>query len=44
MELEIALAAARANHQAVLTTLRKDGKPQLSNVLHDRGRRRVIRV
>ena len=34
MELEPALAAARATHQSVLTTLRKDGKPQLSNVLH----------
>ncbi|MGC4111522.1 MAG: PPOX class F420-dependent oxidoreductase [Nocardioides sp.] len=34
MELEQALAAARANHQSVLTTLRQDGKPQLSNVLH----------
>ena len=34
MELDEALAAARATHQSVLTTLRKDGKPQLSNVLH----------
>ena len=34
MELDEALAAARATHHAVLTTLRRDGKPQLSNVLH----------
>lgn len=35
MELPEALAAARATHQSVLTTLRRDGRPQLSNVLHD---------
>jgi len=34
MELEQALATARATHQSVLTTLRGDGRPQLSNVLH----------
>jgi Pyridoxamine 5'-phosphate oxidase len=34
MELDQALEAARATHQFVLTTIRKDGKPQLSNVLH----------
>ena len=34
MDLADALAAARATHQSVLTTLRRDGKPQLSNVLH----------
>jgi PPOX class probable F420-dependent enzyme len=34
MELADALAASRATHQSVLTTLRRDGKPQLSNVLH----------
>jgi PPOX class probable F420-dependent enzyme len=44
MELEQALAAARANHQSVLTTLRKDGKPQLSNVLHAVGDDGVVRV
>jgi PPOX class probable F420-dependent enzyme len=44
VELEIALAAARANHQAVLTTLRKDGKPQLSNVLQTVGDDGIIRV
>jgi PPOX class probable F420-dependent enzyme len=34
MELDEALAAARATHQSVLTTVRRDGRPQLSNVLH----------
>src|SRR3954469_12806807 len=34
MELAEALGAARATHQSVLTTIRRDGKPQLSNVLH----------
>jgi PPOX class probable F420-dependent enzyme len=34
MDLADALAAARANHHSVLTTIRRDGKPQLSNVLH----------
>jgi PPOX class probable F420-dependent enzyme len=44
MELDQALEAARANHQSVLTTMRKDGKPQLSNVLHAVGEDGVIRV
>jgi PPOX class probable F420-dependent enzyme len=44
MELDQALAAARATHQSVLTTLRRDGKPQLSNVLHAVGDDGVIRV
>jgi PPOX class probable F420-dependent enzyme len=34
MELDQALDVARATHQSVLTTLRRDGRPQLSNVLH----------
>jgi PPOX class probable F420-dependent enzyme len=34
MDLDRALATARANHQSVLTTIRADGRPQLSNVLH----------
>jgi PPOX class probable F420-dependent enzyme len=34
MELDQAMDAARATQQSVLTTLRKDRKPQLSNVLH----------
>jgi PPOX class probable F420-dependent enzyme len=44
MELEQALAAARANHQSVLTTLRSDGKPQLSNVLHAVGDDGLVRI
>ena len=32
MEIEQALGALRANSHAVLTTLRRDGHPQLSNV------------
>ena len=34
MDLDQAIATARATHQSVLTTIRGDGKPQLSNVLH----------
>ena len=34
MELDEAVATARATHQSVLTTVRRDGRPQLSNVLH----------
>jgi PPOX class probable F420-dependent enzyme len=44
MELEQALAATRATHQSVLTTLRRDGKPQLSNVLHTLEDDGLIRV
>ena len=44
MELDRALDAVRATHQSVLTTLRRDGKPQLSNVLHYVGDDGVIRV
>jgi PPOX class probable F420-dependent enzyme len=44
MDLDLALAAARANHQSVLTTIRRDGLPQLSNVLHAVGDDGVIRV
>jgi PPOX class probable F420-dependent enzyme len=44
MELDEALGAARATHQSVLITLRKDGKPQLSNVVHAVGDDGVIRV
>lgn len=34
MEIEEALALVRATSQSVLVTLKKDGKPQLSNVNH----------
>lgn len=44
MDLDQALGAARANHQAVLTTIRRDGRPQLSNVLQAVGADGVIRV
>ena len=44
MEIEKALQAARDRNQSVLTTIKRDGKPQLSNVLHAVGDDRVIRV
>ena len=44
MEIERALDAVRANHQAVLTTMRRDGRPQLSNVLVGVGDDGVLRV
>lgn len=44
MEIEKAVAAARANHQAVLTTVKGDGKPQLSNVLQAVGEDGLIRI
>ena len=34
MELSSALAFARTHHRCVLVTMRTDGRPQLSNVLH----------
>ena len=44
MEISDALAAVRRNHQAVLVTIKRDGKPQLSNVLAGVGDDDVIRV
>ena len=44
METEKALQAARETHQSILVTLRSDGHPQLSNVLHLVGEDGVIRV
>lgn len=44
MELEKALGAARDRNQSVLTTIKGDGKPQLSNVLHAVGDDGVIRI
>jgi PPOX class probable F420-dependent enzyme len=44
MDLDLALTAARANHQSVLTTIRRDGLPQLSNVLHAVDDHGVLRV
>jgi len=34
MDIDQGLRAARANHQSTLVTLKRDGRPQLSNVLH----------
>lgn len=34
MELGAALDAARLRHQGVLATLRRDGRPQLSNIVY----------
>ena len=44
MEIEKAVAAARHRNQSVLTTIKSDGKPQLSNVLHAVGEDGLIRV
>ncbi|WP_375424388.1 PPOX class F420-dependent oxidoreductase [uncultured Friedmanniella sp.] len=44
MDLSQALGAARANHQSVLTTIRGNGLPQLSNVVHAVDEAGVIRV
>ncbi len=44
MELERALDAMRATHQSVLVTLRRDGRPQLSNVVQVVGDDGVIRI
>ncbi|SER29031.1 PPOX class F420-dependent oxidoreductase [Microlunatus flavus] len=44
MELGPALDAARANHRSVLVTLRRDGRPQLSNVVHLVGDDGLVRV
>jgi PPOX class probable F420-dependent enzyme len=44
MDTGKALEAARATHQSIFVTLRKDGRPQLSNVLHYVGDDGVVRV
>jgi len=44
MEIQQALAAVRANRQAILTTIKRDGRPQLSNVLAAVGDDGLIRV
>jgi PPOX class probable F420-dependent enzyme len=44
MEISQALAAARARQQSVLTTLKRDGLPQLSNVMHAVDEGGIIRV
>jgi PPOX class probable F420-dependent enzyme len=44
MEIEQALAAARNTNQSILVTLKSDGRPQLSNVLHTVGEDGVLRI
>jgi PPOX class probable F420-dependent enzyme len=44
MELDAALELARSKKQSVLVTLRRDGKPQLSNILHAVSDDGVIRI
>lgn len=44
MDLNSALQAARDRNQSVLVTLKSDGRPQLSNVLHSVGPDGVIRI
>ena len=44
MDLDHALAFARANRQAVLVTMRNDGLPQLSNVVQRTGDDGIVRV
>lgn len=44
MELTTAIEFARTNRQGVLTTIRRDGRPQLSNILYAVDDAGVIRV
>lgn len=44
MELPHAVEFARTTRQSVLVTIRRNGRPQLSNVLHRVGEDGVIRV
>lgn len=44
MDLSDALTTARANRESTLTTIRRDGRPQLSNVLHAVGDDGAIRI
>jgi PPOX class probable F420-dependent enzyme len=44
VELDRALEAARATTRSVLVTLRRDGRPQLSNVVHLVGADGLVRV
>jgi PPOX class probable F420-dependent enzyme len=44
MELSAALDFARANRHSVLVTIRRNGRPQLSNVSHYVGDDQLIRV
>ncbi len=44
MDLQTGLSYARTNSQSVLTTLRANGLPQLSNVVHTVDEKGVIRI
>jgi PPOX class probable F420-dependent enzyme len=44
MDIERGIQAARDRNQSVLVTLKRDGRPQLSNVLHAVGEDGVVRV
>src|SRR4051812_15989459 len=44
MDLTSALDFARADRKSVLVTIRRDGRPQLSNVIHHVGADGVVRV
>ena len=44
MDLDDAIAFARTTRQSVLTTIRRNGRPQLSNVMHQVGDDGVIRI
>jgi PPOX class probable F420-dependent enzyme len=44
MELDHALDIARSRHGGVLTTLKRDGRPQLSNISYAVGEDGIIRI
>ncbi len=44
MDINDALAFARTTRQSVLTTIRRNGRPQLSNVMHQVGDDGIIRI
>ena len=44
MELSSAIDFARGRRESVLTTIRSNGRPQLSNVLHMVGDDGIIRI
>jgi PPOX class probable F420-dependent enzyme len=44
MELRTALDHARSTHNGVLVTIKRDGRPQLSNIMHAVGDDGLIRI
>ena len=44
MELDAALDFVRSRHQGVLITLKRDGRPQLSNIAYNLGDDGVVRI